>query len=391
MRNFAGQQRKRSIRMGFSMIVIFSLLALPVGTALADILNVTNFSNQLISVIDTDQGDAEVATIGVGFDTATGDPLIPWCIAVTPDGTRAYITTDPFDLDDGGNVFIIDTASHTISSGPFRFPPQGEVGGGGNPCVVISPDGTRAYLSNGSTDPTSRISEIVAIPTNENPPVTELLKINTGRFTTGRLRLSPDGSTLYALPSSFSVSELQKIDGVVDVPQLPEKIAFSGEFNRFTSSLAFTTREGINFLYVTSSTTANIQVLNTATNLISVIPLPGVAAGIAMTLDGKFAYVALLFENQVVVIDTATNALVGAAIQVGDLPLNIAISPDGNFAYVTNFLSGDITVINTTDNMVVRTINVGGDPYQIAVLPGVAEEPQRVDHFLGYPIKPAKH
>ncbi len=393
MRNFYGRQERWPLSRRIPIMVIVGLLALPLGSASADILYVSDFSNESISVIDTDQGDAVVATISMGFDNTNPNlppqPLIPWCIAVTPDGTRAYITTDPFILNDGGNVYIIDTEFHTVSGDrdPFRIPPQlppGEGGGGGHPCVVISPDGTRAYLSSGSSATSEIVRIAIPIPTEQNPPVAELF-ISTGGFLTGRFRLSPDGSKLYAFNSTGLFSELLKIDGVDGMPQSPETIdVFSGQFDRLTSSLAFTTINNIDFLYVTNGLTANtenIQVLNTVTNEIQVIPLPGRAAGIAMTPDGKFAYVALLFANQVVVIDTVEvakrfdpNEMPGPRIVAnipfgGGVPINIAMSADGSFAYVTDNSLEKIRVINTEINEVDRTIAVVGNPFQIAILP----------------------
>jgi YVTN family beta-propeller protein len=79
--------------------------------------------------------------------------------------------------------------------------------------------------------------------------------------------------------------------------------------------------------------------------------------GIAITLDGRFAYVANL--GGVSVIDTATNRATevpdgNKEIKVGPAPLAIAITPDGRFAYVTHEFGG-VSVIDTETN---RTIEV---------------------------------
>ena len=49
-----------------------------------------------------------------------------------------------------------------------------------------------------------------------------------------------------------------------------------------------------------------------------------------------FAYVANSSSNDVTVIDTATNMLVGSPIMVGTGPIGVAITPDGTRAYVAN-------------------------------------------------------
>ena len=45
-------------------------------------------------------------------------------------------------------------------------------------------------------------------------------------------------------------------------------------------------------------------------------------------------------QGRVFVIDTATNQLVGAPIPVGFLPAGVAVTPDGRYAYVSNNFSG---------------------------------------------------
>jgi len=50
-------------------------------------------------------------------------------------------------------------------------------------------------------------------------------------------------------------------------------------------------------------------------------------------------------------------------------PAGIAITPDGKTAYVANQASGTVTVINTRTNTVEKTIKVGAGPWSIAATP----------------------
>jgi YVTN family beta-propeller protein len=58
--------------------------------------------------------------------------------------------------------------------------------------------------------------------------------------------------------------------------------------------------------------------------------------GVALSPDGKFAYVCASVTNKLVVVDL-TEGKVAAEIPVGVSPYDVAISPDGGTAYVTNF------------------------------------------------------
>ena len=91
------------------------------------------------------------------------------------------------------------------------------------------------------------------------------------------------------------------------------------------------------------------------------------ASGVA-NLNSPRAYVANFNSNNVTVIDTASNTVVGAPITVGTNPQAIALNPSGSRAYVTNAGSGNVTVIDTATNTVVGApITVGTNPQGIAV------------------------
>ena len=76
--------------------------------------------------------------------------------------------------------------------------------------------------------------------------------------------------------------------------------------------------------------------IDTATNTPgTAIPVGSDPFGIAITPDGKTAYVTNDGSDTVTPIDTATNTP-GTPIPVGSIPDGIAITPDGKTAYVTN-------------------------------------------------------
>ena len=133
--------------------------------------------------------------------------------------------------------------------------------------------------------------------------------------------------------------------------------------------------------YVVNNATDNVSVINTQTNEVVGSPI-GVGDNpnaIAIAPDGETAYV--INEGyspsveppepgSVSVIDTQTNEVVGSPITVGDRPCAIAIAPSGETAYVANKRSNTVSVIDTQTNEVVGSpIAVGADPSAIAITP----------------------
>src|SRR5208282_3058796 len=71
---------------------------------------------------------------------------------------------------------------------------------------------------------------------------------------------------------------------------------------------------------------------------------------IAITPDGKTAYVVNeTTKGTVTPIDTATNKP-GTPIKVGDHPDGVVITPDGKTAYVLNLSSASITPVDVASN-----------------------------------------
>jgi YVTN family beta-propeller protein len=126
------------------------------------------------------------------------------------------------------------------------------------------------------------------------------------------------------------------------------------------------------FAYVTNNSSNSVSMINTATNTVvgSPIAVGTMPEGVAITPNGQFAYVANTGSvppgepgDTVSVINTATN-LVISTITVGNHPFGIAITPDGKLAYVANDASNNVSVINTATNQLVGSpIQVGSSPF----------------------------
>ena len=117
--------------------------------------------------------------------------------------------------------------------------------------------------------------------------------------------------------------------------------------------------------------TGSVTPIDTATNTPGTpIPIGDTPLAVAISPDGKTAYVASQAgDGSVVPIDIATNT-VGAAIPVnGGLPVAVAITPDGKTAYVANANAGSVTPIDLATNTAGTPITVGDGPNAIAITP----------------------
>jgi YVTN family beta-propeller protein len=81
------------------------------------------------------------------------------------------------------------------------------------------------------------------------------------------------------------------------------------------------------------------------------------------------AYVTNNGNNTVSVLDTITNANVGAPIPVGISPVGVGVDPTVHRAYVTNDGSNTVTVIDTTTNFASAPIPMGLAPVAVGIGP----------------------
>jgi outer membrane autotransporter protein len=122
--------------------------------------------------------------------------------------------------------------------------------------------------------------------------------------------------------------------------------------------------------YICNNLSNDVSVIDTGTNAVVGAPIPvgNLPEGVAVSPDGRFVYVTNTSSNTVSVINAVTNALV-ASSTVGSHPLGVAVTPDGKFAYVANENSNTVSVIDTTTNAVVASPTVGSSPLGVAVTP----------------------
>lgn len=278
-------------------------------------------SEDRVWVIDT-------ATRGV-VDTVTLDD-IPARVAITPDGTFAYVT-------------IVVNEDALMKSGQIF-----------SSSVVSSPAFLGSYAKSQWAEPFFS-NRIAVIETTENTVVATVTTEEAAPF---GIAITPDGATAWVSHLASAVSVIDTATNTVAAT-----VPVEGEL----TDLAIT--PGGAFAYLTNTSADLVVVIDTATrSVVASVPVDDAPSGIAITPDGEYAYVANVRSDTVSVISVAANAVV-ATVPVSGGPASVAVTPDGEFAYVTNQLNGTVAVIETAGNTVVGIVTVGDTPIDVAIQP----------------------
>lgn len=234
----------------------------------------------------------------------------PSAIAITPDGTLAYVPTADGTID----IFSTKTNSlvNSVPLSTFAF------------SIAFTPDGSRYYCitSNdtvtGFLTATNTIVASIALPAGSNP---------------SSLAITPNGLFVYvATAANDEVKVISTITNMivatVNLPagSIPINLAITPDSSR---------------VYVANTGNGTITVIETAMNsIVQTFNLPGgVTTGefIAMTPDGsRFIVLNTPFPGEVTLFNLSTNTAAGF-LSGGVIRFNAAVmSPDGTRAYLTS-------------------------------------------------------
>lgn len=266
--------------------------------------------------------------------TPTTVPFTTDLIAITPNGKFAYLP------DSSANVInVLDLATNAFVTA---------IPGGINPLsIAITPNGSRAYVSNRNfiNTPGANNVSVIELATN-----TVIATIPLSFAPTG-IAVHPDGTTLYVSNRGNQVNVVDlstnNVTATIPVGTSPLGIQFRPDGTR---------------AYVVNQLTNNVSVIDTSTeNVIATIGVGNAPGLIAITPNGERAYVTNVnFPNtssiSVLNLDTNTNIqtinLVGESVSIG-----IAVSPDGQWIFVCNAGTSSTTIIDTTTNTIFDTVN----------------------------------
>ncbi|WP_427912923.1 hypothetical protein ACPWT1_20235 [Ramlibacter sp. MMS24-I3-19] len=263
----------RAIRLA-KMFRAFALAAVPLaGSAFAaPNAYVPNVGDNTVSVIDV-ATSMVTGTIPVGVS--------PVGVAVTPDGSRVYIsnrTASDFE----GSVSVIDTATNAVlATIPVPGSPYG---------VAVSPDGAQVYVAN------HHQQKISVISTQTNAIVANI-DVAVKPF---QVAVTPDGATVYVSCQDVCdrITAISTATNTVKAYILVPGGAQSGLDVSPDGSKLYASSNG-----------AAMSVLDAASGtLLSTIPIGTSTFGVAVSPDGSKVYATTGLGN-LAIIDTASDAV----------------------------------------------------------------------------------
>ena len=232
-------------------------------------------------------GNTTTVPVTVATDPAATAPAMSLRVS-DPGGAGAVhisLTATDFGADQLGHL-VVHNPAYTTAATPTATPATtavtqsdeeavATIGVGGTPThIAVSPDGTRAYITN----------------------------------TTGKSVSVIDTTT-------------NAIVATVRVGWTPTQVAVSPDGTR---------------AYITNTTSNTVSVIDTTTNaIVATVRVGWTPTQVAVSPDGTRAYITNTTSKSVSVINTATNTVI-ATVRVGGTPTQIAVSPNGTRAYVTN-------------------------------------------------------
>ena len=210
--------------------------------------------------------------------------------------------------------------------------------------IAMAPDGARIYVIN-------NLDRTVSVVSTQSNTVVDTLTASVTGLNPHGVAVSPDSQRLYISGTESISGQFQGFLTVVDIPSRSTitKIPVGFEFAYGVAASPDGSR-----VYVVTGAAANaVAVISTATNsVITTVPLPGAAVGLAVSLspDGHFAYLprrpnTSQTPGYVQVLDTTTNTIV-ATTTVGISPWHVGVSPNGATVYVPSSESGLVHQLN---------------------------------------------
>lgn len=236
---------------------------------------------------------------------------------------------------DDSSVMVIDSQSHLmIDYLPFRGP-------GG---VLVAPNQQEIY-----------ITEVFGF-FRINP--THLVDFSVPVESRGKAVLSPDGTRAYV---TDQVADMIRVIDVVNGVTLDSVLVGNRPID------INITPDGRK-LYVANQTDQNVAVIDVGSLIVfKHIAIGAIPGEVEITTDGLRAYVTNLNRGVINVIDTRTDLIVGAIQLDQEFSFGAELSPDGQTLYVS--ADGVLLAIDAQRNLVLRTLRMADDSSVLGITP----------------------
>ena len=295
-------------------------------------------------------------------------------IAITPDAKTAYVMMQYGESRRPrhyGAVIPVATATNARGK-PIKI-------GGFPASIAITPDGRTAYVAAFPTSPpASTAAQYGHAGRDRHQHAGKPIKISG---IPAAIAITPDGQTAYVVSYSQSATTVTPITTATNTPGKPIKIGGGASALRRSRSRSRRTAR----LPTSSAPPRGEQrsprsrpppTCRAGRSASAVSAVSSTVTAIAITPDGKTAYVADGNHRTVIPVATATNAP-GRPIKINGTPVAIAVTPDGKTAYVATaaYITrscpgcpvGTVIPVATGTNTPGKPINIGRVPKAIAI------------------------
>ncbi|MCJ0906600.1 YncE family protein [Rhodococcus sp. ARC_M6] len=238
----------------------------------------------------------------------------PYGIAVSPDGTRVYVTT-LFS----GTVEVIDAATDSVVTSVHV--------GGITTGVSVTPDGKSLYIGEGHGNVYAMNTSTFALTT----------VITSANYPGKDVAVTPDGRYVYALDNVFNEilvirTSTRAIAATIALDQAPQSITIAR-----SSGLAYVGTDS-----ASKDPSGSVTVIDTAIHMVvDTITLADGVRSVFLAADESHVYAVTDISTDAIELTTnivvkSTPLRMSPSTQSRMCPDGVAITPDGRYAYIAN-------------------------------------------------------